>query len=192
MAFLWKYHACNVLSIRRLGYNCIVYFNRQRMDNMYHVAEGPHMRKGCRAHIWSKVVIRDDAVMASTELPPDLKAGGLYVYLFGALRLCAGRVAAGAGTAAGRAKTPGGCPGENGLLHIPLHAAGRSAPCEPPRSLAGEILKAYGGGWASPGPGLRRRPCVVRAGLKLEGGHPVLLVPNAQGEMVQGSAKGTA
>jgi hypothetical protein len=29
---LWKCHVCNVLSIRRLGYNCTVYLNRQLTD----------------------------------------------------------------------------------------------------------------------------------------------------------------
>jgi hypothetical protein len=67
---IWKYHVCNVLSIRRLGYNCTVYFNRRLTDNMYHVGGGPRMRKGCRAHIRRKVVVRDDAVMASTMSIP--------------------------------------------------------------------------------------------------------------------------
>jgi hypothetical protein len=49
------------------------------MDNMYHVGTEPRLRKGCRAHIWRKVVTQDDAVMASTGLPPDLEAEGLEV-----------------------------------------------------------------------------------------------------------------
>jgi hypothetical protein len=68
---LWKYHVCNVVSIRRLSYNCTVYFNRQLTDNMYHVSGDPHMCKGCRAHIRTKVIVRDDAVLASTGIPPD-------------------------------------------------------------------------------------------------------------------------
>jgi hypothetical protein len=34
------------------------------------------MCKGCRTYIWRKVVVWDDAVMASTGLPPGLQAGG--------------------------------------------------------------------------------------------------------------------
>jgi hypothetical protein len=46
---------------------------------MYNVGTEPLMRKGCRAHIRRKVVNQDDAVMASTGLPPDLEAEGLEV-----------------------------------------------------------------------------------------------------------------
>jgi hypothetical protein len=35
-------------------------------DNMYHVGGDPRMRKGCPAHILIKVVVQDDAVVAST------------------------------------------------------------------------------------------------------------------------------
>ncbi len=64
-SFSWKYHVCNVLSIRRSGCNCTV--NRQ------YVSRGggdPRMRKGCRGHIRRIVVVRvrDDAVMASTKV----------------------------------------------------------------------------------------------------------------------------
>jgi hypothetical protein len=38
------------------------------------------VRKGCRVHIRSKVGVRDDAVLASTGLPPDRKVGGLEVW----------------------------------------------------------------------------------------------------------------
>jgi hypothetical protein len=62
-----------------LSYNCTVFFNRQLTDNMYEVGGGSRMRKGCRAHIQTKVVFRDDAVMTSTGLPPDLEARGLEV-----------------------------------------------------------------------------------------------------------------
>ncbi len=41
---------------------------------------------------------------------------------------------------------------------------------------------------AAPGGGLRRRHCGVGAGLESEGGHLVLLVADAQREVVQGAA----
>ncbi len=73
---------CNVLSVRGSGYNCTVYFytNRQVTDNMYIVGRDPHMRKGCCVHVRSKVGVGDDAVLASTGLPPDRKVGGLEVW----------------------------------------------------------------------------------------------------------------
>ncbi len=68
---------CNVLTIRRLGYNCTVYLNRQ--ITLQYVLRGrrPPMRKGCHAHIRRKVAVQDDSVMASTGLPQGLEAGGL-------------------------------------------------------------------------------------------------------------------
>jgi hypothetical protein len=56
----------DLLVVRKLVYNCIVYFKRQLTDNMYHVGGDPRISKGCQAHIRRKVVVRDDAVMAST------------------------------------------------------------------------------------------------------------------------------
>ncbi len=52
----------------------------------------------------------------------------------------------------------------------------------------GKIPEADGGGRAAPDPGLRRRRIRVRAGLESEGGHLVLLVADAQREVVQGAA----
>jgi hypothetical protein len=52
----------------------------------------------------------------------------------------------------------------------------------------GKIPEADGGGRAAPDPGLRRRRCGVGAELESEGGHLVLLVADAQHEVVQGEA----
>ncbi len=51
----------------------------------------------------------------------------------------------------------------------------------------GKIPEADGGKQAAPDPGLRRRRCGVGAGLESEGGHLVLLVADAQHEVVQGA-----
>ena len=67
-----------------------------------------------------------------------------------------------------------------------LVAVGRSIPGGPSRPLAVRNPGSDGGGRAAPDPGLRRRRCGVGAGLESEGGHLVLLVADAQGEMVQG------
>ncbi len=40
----------DLLILRKYVYNCIVYFNRELTDNMYHVGGDPHMSKGCRAY----------------------------------------------------------------------------------------------------------------------------------------------
>jgi hypothetical protein len=88
--------------------------------------------------------------------------------------------------AAGRAKTPGGVQGENTVL---LVALGRSVPGGPPRPLAGENPGSRRKGRAAPDPGLRRRRCRVNAGLESEGGPLVLLVADAQREVVQRAAK---
>jgi hypothetical protein len=53
----------------------------------------------------------------------------------------------------------------------------------------GKIPQADGGGRAAPDPGLRRRHSGVGAGFEPEGGYLVLLVADAQCEMVQGAAK---
>ncbi len=53
----------------------------------------------------------------------------------------------------------------------------------------GKIPKADDGGWAAPDPGLRRRRGGVSAGFESEGGHLVLLVANAQREMMHEAAK---
>ena len=77
-------------------------------------------------------------------------------------------------TVAGRAKTPGGVPGENGFCRGPQRR---------------EIPEADGGGRAAPDPGKRGRRCRIGAGLESEGKHLVLLVADAQHEVVQGAAK---
>ncbi len=72
-----------------------------------------------------------------------------------------------------------------------LVAVGQSVPGRPPRPLVGENP---GSGWRrvgrrpAPDPGLRGRRCGVGAGLESEGGHLVLLVADAQREVVQGAA----
>jgi hypothetical protein len=50
-----------------------------------------------------------------------------------------------------------------------------------------EIPEAYGGGWAAPNPGQRRR-CRIRGWLESEGRHLVHLVADAQREVVKGAA----
>ncbi len=51
----------------------------------------------------------------------------------------------------------------------------------------GKISEADGGGRAAPDPGLRGRRCRVSAGLESEGRHLVLLVTDAQCEVMQGA-----
>jgi hypothetical protein len=53
----------------------------------------------------------------------------------------------------------------------------------------GKIPKADGGGRAATDPGLRRWRGRLGAGFEPEGGHLVLLVANAQREVMQGAAK---
>ncbi len=86
-------------------------------------------------------------------------------------------------TAGGRAKTPGGMPGENGSRR------GSAGCCGAKRTLraAAEILEADGGGQASD-PGQRRRLCRIGAGLESEGRHLVLLVADAQCEVLKEAA----
>jgi hypothetical protein len=54
-------------------------FNRHNLTWGWGEVVPTCMRKGYRAHIQRKFVIQDDAVMASTGLPPDLEARGLEV-----------------------------------------------------------------------------------------------------------------
>ncbi len=51
-----------------------------------------------------------------------------------------------------------------------------------------EISEADGGGRAAPDPRKRRRRCTIGAGLESEDRHLVLLVADAQRELVQGAA----
>jgi hypothetical protein len=68
-----------------------------------------------------------------------------------------------------------------------LVAVGRSIPGGPSRPLAVRN-PGSSGGRAAPDPGLRRRRCRVGAGLESKGRHLILLVANAQCEVVQGGA----
>jgi hypothetical protein len=79
--------------------------------------------------------------------------------------------------------------GKRFLAQFPCVRRGEVYPAGRHGARRGKILKADGSGRATPGPGLRRRRCGVSAGLHPESVHLVLLVTNAQGEMVQGSAK---
>jgi hypothetical protein len=82
------------------------------------------------------------------------------------------------------------CQGKTVPGMVLLVAVGRSVPGGPSQPLAGgKILEADGGGRAAPDPGLHGRRCGVGAGLESEGGHLVLLVADAQREVVQGAAK---
>jgi hypothetical protein len=94
-------------------------------------------------------------------------------------------VAAWSRTAAGRAKTPGGWPGENGSRRGSAGCCGVKCTWRP---LAGE--NPGSGRWrqAAPDPGLRGRRCRVSAGLELEGRLLVLLVTDAQHKVIQGAA----
>jgi hypothetical protein len=64
----------DLLIVRKHEYNCIGYFTRQLTNNMYHMDGDPRMRKGCRAHIRRKVVVRDDSVVCSSVYPHPLPA----------------------------------------------------------------------------------------------------------------------
>ncbi len=91
-------------------------------------------------------------------------------------------------TAAGCAKTPGSCPRKQfpvqfcWLLRGEMNPAGRRGPRRE------KIPEADGGGQAAPDPGLRRRCSGVGAGFKLESGHLVPLVADAQRKTMQGAA----
>jgi hypothetical protein len=63
-----------------------------------------------------------------------------------------------------------------------MYPAGRRGPWQ-------KILEADGGGRAAPDPGLCRWRGRVGAGFEPEGGHLVLLVADAQREVMQGAAK---
>ncbi len=69
------------------------------------------------------------------------------------------------------------------LLRGEVYPASRRGPWR------GKIPAADGGRQAASDPGLRRRRSGVGAGFEPEGGHLVLLVADAQREMVQGAAK---
>ncbi len=92
-------------------------------------------------------------------------------------------------TAAGRAKTPGGVPGEYGSGAFSWLLWGEVYPAGPRGPWRGKIPEADSGGQAAPDPGLCRWRCGVGAGLESEGGHLVLLVADAQREVVQRAAK---
>jgi hypothetical protein len=76
------------------------------------------------------------------------------------------------------------CQGKTVPGAVLLVAARRSVPGGPPQ----KILEADGGGRAAPDPGYRGRRCRIGAGLESEGRHLVLLVADAQREVVQGAA----
>jgi hypothetical protein len=76
------------------------------------------------------------------------------------------------------------CQGKTVPGAVLLVAAGRSVPGGPPQ----KILEADGGGQAAPDPGYRGWRCKISAGLESEGRHLVLLVTDAQREVVQGAA----
>jgi hypothetical protein len=104
--------------------------------------------------------------------------------MFGARRWCAGLAEPGAGMVGGGG---GACKNQWRL------ARGKWFPARFLCVRWGEvypasqkILKVDCGVRAAHGPGLRRRRCGVGAGLQPKGGHLVLLVADAQGEMVQG------
>jgi hypothetical protein len=68
------------------------------------------------------------------------------------------------------------------LLWGEVHPAGRRCPRRR------KIPEADGGGRAAKDPGLRRRRCRVGAGFESEGRHLVLLIADAQREVMQGAA----
>jgi len=70
-----------------------------------------------------------------------------------------------------------------------LAVVGRNVPGRLPLPLAGENPGSRRQ-WAAPDPGLHRWCGRFGAGFELEGGHLVLLVANAQREVMQGAAKG--
>jgi hypothetical protein len=63
-----------------------------------------------------------------------------------------------------------------------MYPAGRRGPWR------GKIREVDSSGRAAPDPGLRRRRCRDGAGLESEGRHLVLLVVDAQREVVQGAS----
>ncbi len=75
---------------------------------------------------------------------------------------------------------------------VTLHVAGRNVPCGSPKCQAWENPES---GWqragrlAAPGPRLCRRHCGVGAWIQPASRHLVLLVSDAQDEVVQGGAK---
>ncbi len=79
-------------------------------------------------------------------------------------------------TAAGRAKTPGGVPGENGSRRGSAGSSGVRC--------TQRAATAPGGG----NPGQHRRRCWIHAWFESEGRHLVHLVTDAQREVVEGAA----
>ncbi len=87
---------------------------------------------------------------------------------------------------------PGGWPGENGSRRGSLACGGAKCTqrvAEMPGT--GESRKQTAAGWApaAPGPRLCRRHCGVGAWIQPASRHLVLLVSDAQDEVVQGAAK---
>jgi hypothetical protein len=67
---LWKYHVCNVLSIRRLGYNCTVYLNRQLTDNVTSMWMRT-VRQYDKNAAYKSVALKG-CLVSSTGLPPEV------------------------------------------------------------------------------------------------------------------------
>jgi hypothetical protein len=91
-------------------------------------------------------------------------------------------------TAAGRAKTPGGVPGENGSRRGSAGSSG--AKCTRRAATApggGKSRKRTAAGGRAPNPGQRRRRCRIHAWFESEGRHLVHLAADAQREVVEGA-----
>jgi hypothetical protein len=162
----------------------------QLTDNMFLVGGDPCMRKGCRVHIRSKVVVGDDAVLASTGLPPDLKAGGLEVWSVWRSAVACGLSGDWSWNSSKACKNPWrlatgkrlpawfSCVRQGEVYPAGRHSAPRR-----------KIPKGDGGRQRTPGPGLPRRRCGLMQGFSWRVDTLSLFVADVQGEMVQGSAK---
>ncbi len=89
--------------------------------------------------------------------------------------------------AAGRAKTPGGWPGENGSQRSSASCWGAKCTWRAAAALVGVNPGSRRRRAGAPDPWLHGRHSRVGAGLESEGRHLVLLVADAQREVMQGA-----
>jgi hypothetical protein len=141
---------------------------------MYLVGRDPHMRKGCRGHIRSKVGVGDDTVLASTGLPPDRKVGGLEVWSVWSSAVVCGLSGDWSWISGRACKNPWWlATGKRFPAWFPHVWQGKVYPAGPNRAPRGKNPKADSGRRATSGLGLPRRGCGVGSGFQPKGGHLV-------------------
>jgi hypothetical protein len=132
------------------------------------------MRKGCRVHIRSKVGVGDDAVTASTGLPPDCKVGGLEVWSDWSSAVACGLSVDWSWISGRACKNPWRLnTGKRFPAWFPHVWQGEVYLAGPNRAPRRKIPKADSSRRATSGPGLPRRGRGDGAGLQPKGGHLV-------------------